>query len=540
MRKTSPITSRLACVLVASMVSMGVVAAVHGGVGAPPRLVVGIFVEGLSADYVNLLRSNYGVFGLNRFLDEGAVIENVEYGPGIDATAATAMIMTGAAPGVNGVPGESVWDRNLRKERPALLPSDVRGSYSEQALSPMPIKVSTISDEVRISSGGVGSVHSLATDAQVALLLGSHAGNSAYWISDIDGRWASSIHYSETPAPIANRNVALSQSNPLDTLAWTPALSLDRYPDLPDHKKLYPFRITFPAREADRYKAYSVSAPGNRAVARAAAEYVTSLALGTRKVTDMLAVGLNVSPYPYTQGADNRIETMDAYVRLDADIAQIVRAVERGPGLNNTLIFIAGTPAPTSSRREEERWHLPSGQFSPRRAISLLNLYLIALHGNGEWVTGFHNGFFYLNGTLCKERGVTETDLRREAADFLARMSGVGEVYTIDDIMANMAGEDPAAFRRNISMAHAGDVLVKVTPGWEISDTDKKEGTEKLYPVVRWMPTTSPVYILAPGVAAQKVETPVDARSVTTTVARILRIRSPNAAVAPPISLQKK
>ena len=99
-RKDSSINARIVCALVASMVSIGVVAAPsHAKAPAPrPTLVVGIFVEGLTAEYVDLLRSNFGEDGFNRLLEQGVTVRNVDYGPGIDATAATAMLVSGAAP----------------------------------------------------------------------------------------------------------------------------------------------------------------------------------------------------------------------------------------------------------------------------------------------------------------------------------------------------------------------------------------------------------------------------------------------------------
>lgn len=323
----------------------------------------------------------------------------------------------------------------------------------------------------------------------------------------------------------------------LDTLAWTPSMALDRYPDLPDYKKLYPFRHTFPARETDRFKAFKTSAPGNREVAAIGLDYITSLKLGTRGVTDMLNLGFNVSPYQYGREADNRIETMDAYLRLDSDIAHIVRAVEKGPGMANSVIFIAGTPAPTGGKRDEERWNIPSGQFSPRKATSLLNMYLMAIHGNGDYVSGYHNGYFFLNRKLLKDRNIDESSIRREAADFLARMSGVSAVYTLDDIMARRAGDEPLALQRNTSPVHAGDLLVMVNPGWEISDSADDEVNKTQNPVVRCVATTSPVYILAPAVSTQSIDSTVDARAIAPTVTRLLRIRSPNAASVPPLRL---
>ena len=134
-------------------------------------------------------------------------------------------------------------------------------------------------------------------------------------------------------------------------------------------------------------------------------------------------------------------------------------------------------------------------------------MYLMALHGNGEWVSGYHNGFFYLNRSLIKERGMNDADLRREGAEFLARMSGVSDVYTLDDIIARRAGDDPTALHRNISANHAGDLLVMVNPGWEVTDGEEYESVKTAeeraqLPVVRWQATTSPVYILSPGLDA--------------------------------------
>lgn len=542
--KSRQLGARLASALIVSLVTMGLGAANPKNASAKPAqrpsLVVGIFVEGLSADYINLLRDNFGKDGFNRFIDNGVCIENVDFGPGIDATAATAMLVTGASPCVNGIPAARVWDNESRSDYPILLDPAKIGNFTDETFSPVALKVSTVGDEIRIADGGLGLVHAVAPDAQVSIILAGHAGNSAFWLNETNGKWCTSTFYKDVPATIASRNYGLTLASRLDTLAWTPSMDLERYPDLPAYKKLYPFRHTFPARETDRFRAFKASAPGNREVAQIGAAYISSLRLGTRGVTDMLSLGFNVSPYLYGREADNRIETMDAYLRLDSDIANIVRAIEKGPGLAGSVLFIAGTPAPGGARRDEERWNIPSGQFSPKRAISLLNMYLMAIHGNGDYVSGYHNGYFFLNHKLIKDRDLDESALRRESADFLARMSGVSSVYTIDDILNRRAGDNPQALRRNTSPNHAGDLLVDVNPGWEISDSADDPANPGRFPVVRNIAATSPVYILAPATAPQTIDTTVDARAIAPTIARILRIRSPNAASLPPLRLAAK
>ena len=546
-RKDMPLNARLLTAILAAMVALGsptASIAAESASSAPqapsprPTLVVSIIVEGLNADYVDLLRSRMGSDGFNRLIAQGTTLRNVGYGPGIDATAATAILMTGASPAVNGIPSDKVWDPVTRREHPVLLAPSQAGSYTFTQLTPEPLLVSTLADELRIADGGLGQVHVVSANPQSAILLAGHAANSCFWLDPVKGNWVTSRYYSETPAVISKRNIGVTLAHRLDTMAWEPAIALDLYPDLPSYKKLYPFSHTFPPREDARFEMFAQSPLAMRELTDIASDYISTLKLGTRDVTDMVALTADVTPYLYGRDADNRIETMDAYLRLDRDIARLIKAIENGPGMSNTLFMVAGTPAPSGGKRDEERWHIPSGQFSPRKAISLLNMYLIAIHGNGEWVCGYHNRFFYLNTDLIKERGIDLDLIRRQSAELLAKMSGVSEVYTIDDILTRRAGDDPAALQRNLTPACAGDLLIRVTPGWEISDSSDEETTvettQTQHPVVRWQSTSSPVYILAPSLTATEITQPVDARAIAPTVARILRIRSPNAASLPP------
>ena len=75
-----------------------------------PRILLAVTIEGLSTDYLDLLRSNFGEGGFKRLMNESAEFSTVDYGPGLDATAAMAVLYTGAAPSVNGIPSAYVYD----------------------------------------------------------------------------------------------------------------------------------------------------------------------------------------------------------------------------------------------------------------------------------------------------------------------------------------------------------------------------------------------------------------------------------------------
>lgn len=532
-RINSSLSSRLVVVLLASMVGMSLSAA---GSKERPKLVVGIVVEGLQTDYIENLRDYFSEGGFKRLLRDGVVISNADYGTALDPVAATALIMTGASPSVNGIGSEFNYNVEAQRLDPTLLDASTIGNFTNETYSPSNLLVSTLSDEVRIAGGGVTNVYALAPDPQQAILLAGHAANSAFWISDTNGNWATTTFYKDVPALIGGRNRLAPLASRLDTMSWTPMMQIADYPDLPEHLKHYPFRYVFPRGNSDRYSIFKNSASVNTEVTSLATEFLKSLPLGKHDGVDMLNVSYTVAPFEYAKNPDNRLETMDSYLRLDRNLEQLFAGVDHATG-GNSVIFLVATPPSSTVRRDDEKWNIPYGEFSTRKAGSLLNMYLMAVFGTGEWVKGFHNGHFYLNNTLIKEKNLDAKAVRSEAAAFIARMSGIKDVFTIDQILSGDAGENANAIKRNTTINTAGDILVNVIPGWEIIN-DYVGIPASSNQVERIVAATAPAFIIAPGIDPKRIDTPVDARAIAPTVARILRIRSPNAASVPAIGLE--
>ena len=155
----------------------------------------------------------------------------------------------------------------------------------------------------------------------------------------------------------------------------------------------------------------------------------------------------------------------------------------------------------------------------------------MAIYGNGEWVSGYHNGQLYLNRQLAKDRNKDLDEIRSESARFLTRMSGVTNAWTINDVIDRRATDNPEATRRNTVVDTAGDVFVAIAPGWQEVDDDSDTDTPQT--TLRAATTVAPAFILAPGIRKQTIDSPTDARVLAPTVAGILRIRSPNGAALP-------
>jgi hypothetical protein len=498
-----------------------------------PQLLVNIVVEGLSADYLDLLYNQFGEHGLKRLLDGGVVIDHVEFGPGVDATGAIAMLCTGASPSVNGVATAEIYDTQRHVAYSVLTDPEKIGNYTNETLSPKALRTSTLSDELRIDGDGTGFVHTIAQEAAQAIILSGHAGNSAFWISDTDGKWATTTHYRDVPAAISNRNFTQPLSLRLDTMTWRPLLAMDKYPALPEHKRHYPFHHTFDRNSPDRYRLFKRSAPCNTEVTTVATEYIRTMRLGARDAMDMLNVVYTVAPYPGSDDPLARAETLDAYIRLDREIERLMKSIDATTTAGKVVVMLNGVPTTrTCAAPDDEKWGVPGGEFSTRRAQSLLNMYLIARNGNGQWVTDVDGNRFYLNHTLIEQNKLEAEELRSDAAKFLTRMAGVADAYTIDDIQECRAGSDPLTLRRNTVVSQGADLYVNVLPGWTLSNDANVNHTTRT--TVRAVATGAPTIIYAPErLTAQRVSTAIDARQIAPTVAHILRIRSPNGADNP-------
>ena len=505
------------------------------------KLLLGIVVEGLDDGSLEMLRESFGEGGFRYLYRNGVYLPQADFGTQLDATSATALLVSGAQPALNGVDAESHFDRDRLLPVHVYADKDAMGNFTTAAYSPSALKVSTITDELLIAGAGINSAYSVAVEPGAAIALAGHSGNVALWLDKATGNWASSTYYRDMPAAIAGRNRTRPLVARLDTASWAPLEDPGKYVGLPEHLSRYAFRYVFPRSDSRRIEKFAASPLANSEVTAVATELLNASRVGSAEEgIDALQLGYSLVTYPYGRSADRRLEQQDAYLRLARSIEQLFNAIDRTVGLDHTLIYLAGTPAPPQTPRDDPKWRVPAGEFSTRRAASLLNIYLMAIHGNGDYVAGFHGGRLYLNQRLLKERNLDIEAVSSDAAAFLRRMTGVDRAYTAGDIAAGRAGENAMSLRRNTFMPTAPEVTLVVAPGFEIVDDFESPGTGADTPryTRRAGSSAAPFFIVAPQLEARRIDVPADARAIAPTVARVLRIRSPNGAETMPISLR--
>lgn len=499
-----------------------------------PRLVVGIVVDQLRTDYIDFLRSRFGKNGFNLLIDNGLYLKNVDFEVrDLDLASSTAILYTGNFAPASGIPAAKVYDPASKHPLPVLHDVETLGNFTNETYSPKALRLSTVSDELAIDGAGLAAIYSVAPDPMQAIIMAGHAGSGAFWIADENGKWAASTYYREMPSDISRRNYRHSLAERLDTMAWTPSTPLESYDGVPAQKKYFPFRHAFPKKSDDRITQFKESALVNTEVTDVAIDFLKNLQLGQRgDVIDMLNIGYTAAPFRNTDDGDVRLELQDTYLRLDKQLQRLLKAVGECVGFDNALIFLSSTGYYDDAVTDDARYRIPTGNFSMRRAVSLLNSYLSAMHGNDQYVDGSFRNQIYLDHTTIERHGLKVADVRRDARDFLVRMSGVADVKSITDI----AGETTPELRRiykSLDPKTCGDLRLEFAPGWTVNDDVR-------LPLVKWQvregnPST-PAFLMAPGVPPQTVTIPVNATAIAPTVCSVMRIRSPNGAYSTPLS----
>lgn len=475
-----------------------------------PKIVVGIMVDQLRTDYIEQLRPYFGTNGFNRLISEGVYIPDLDFSNTVsDSPSGTTVVYTGAWPATSGV-----------------------ASAESLEHSPENLKVSTLADEYFINGGALTKIYAIGSDPQSAIISAGHAGNAALWIDEISGKWTVPSYYGTLPPVFANRNRISPPLSKLSTSSWRPLNTAATYPFAKSWNN-GDFSYTFTAGSRDGLKQFKGSGLLNTEMTDAAIDLLKTMASGSG---GMLNLKYTAAPIEFDYDGDNRPELIDTYVRLDRELGRLLDTLDKDYGKGNAFVFVSSTGYAREPEIPDRDARIPTGEVTLKQVESLLNSYLSATYGNADYISLIKNGKLYLNGKELSKRNISEKDLRSEAKNFLLRMSGVSDVWTIDEVYSSTDAK-----ARELALAtdakHAPDLYLSFTPGWTVTD-------DNVYPTVsekvRLSSPSTPAFILWEGIEPQTITYPVEATVLAPTIASQINIRAPNAAAAKPLVLTKK
>lgn len=430
-----------------------------------PRLVVSIQIDQLTSDALENFAPAYGDDGLQRLLNQGIVFTHASYSfAPVDPASACATITTGTTPYYHGITASEWFSRDAMRQLSILYDRDHKQS-------PAQLTVSTLGDEMKVSTNGESRIFAFAPNAECAILSAGHAADGVAWIQQ--GRWKMSSYY----APVNS---------------WIKGFCRDYVPDT----------------------------DVNMSVAKAAVFCIDKTTVGMDDNVDLLSISLTSQP------------TIDSYLSLDQSLAYLINGITRKIPLSRILFVVTSTGSREDEEQDDsnhERFRIPSGKFYIGRTAGLLNMYLGAVYGSAQYIEACYKNQFFLNRRLIDSKNINMGDLLRKSQEFLLEIAGVRNVYTSHQLMTSYSPK-LERIRNGYCVDRSGDLIIEVAPGWKIINEDTKTSYTS-----RSALTQFPIIFFGNELQAQRVERPVTTEHIAPTVARCIRIRAPNACQAEPL-----
>ncbi|MCL1868494.1 MAG: alkaline phosphatase family protein [Paludibacter sp.] len=499
-----------------------------------PKLIVGIVIDGIQQQHVDLLWEQLSPDGFKRVIERGSAFSNAQYnilssGNIVDF----ATLMSGSVPCYNGITGSRFFNRKTHAFENILADNEQSGIRTDLKLSAKRLLSTTFTDELKMALPA-SRTFAVAVNPEEALMLGGHTANAVVWIDDAI-HWSSTSYYNSGLPKSADEMNFGSYFNNYIFSVWKPLKNIDNYINKPTKETaISGFRYDMRFRNEGEQKISDLkhSPAANSLITELAMRIIDDENLGKQsKSSDVLLLQYTVRQVDENSSALNSAEKEDMYYRLDVDIASLLEKIEKTVGLANTLIFVTGNQTGTHSPKELKANNIPAGTFSPKRSMSLLNLYLMAIYGNESWVEGYFANNIYLNREKINDKKLKINDVQQSVADFMLEFTGIQEAFTAAQI-ATMSG-DENRIRNSYNKLTGGDVVIKLLPGWqEIDENDKPVSASES------ITNSVPLYFFGWKIKKQRTDNTVYVTDLAATLCSLLNIPQPNACAGKVLSVK--
>ncbi|MDL2243584.1 alkaline phosphatase family protein [Bacteroidales bacterium OttesenSCG-928-J19] len=509
--------------VLSSLIALLAVTGIHAQhTGEVPKLVVSIVVDQLRGDYLEYFSSTFGEKGFNRLKNEGLVYHQIDYGfQNMNEASAVASLYTGTYPYYHGIIGDKYYDPQSRQEVPIVYDPAYLGNYTNDKFSPRALLSTTLGDEIKRATNGQSRVYSIAPNATTALVSAGRYANAAFWLDNHNGRWATSTYYKDFPSFVDRFNATKAIGDSSDK-TWIQSLSY--FPGFPYSETRSYFKYTFSKGDLDRISKIKQTALINEQVTELALRFVENVGFERQNEPDLLALTYYAGNFSYADYTDEyNYEIQDTYHQLDKQLEKLLTAIEKKVGLKNVLIVLTSTGYFDAWSSAEEPFS-PFGEFFPARCTALLNMYLMATYGQGDWVSHYYNNQIYLNKKLVEDSNLNWLKFLADAAGFVAQFSGVQEVTTLGQWLFDDTGRS-SGFRRGMNKKTSGHLFVELQPGWVLAT----EGIKTSKQFERNTAVLTRAIFFGGNIKKQDVYRPIKATEITPSISHVLRIRPPNA-----------
>jgi predicted AlkP superfamily pyrophosphatase or phosphodiesterase len=512
-----------------------------------PKLIVGIVVDQMRYDYLYRFQDKFGNDGFKRLMNQGYNCRNTNYnytptytGPG------HASIYTGTTPCVHGIIANNWYDRTKNASiycAEDKTVSTVGAAGNAGKMSPRNMLANTITDEVHQASNFYSKTIGIALKDRGAILPAGHTANAAYWY-DASGAWITSTYYMrELPSWVENFNKK-ELAKKYMSQNWNTLLPGDQYLECTEDNSKYEGQLKGEAAPVFPHKLPELmdanggldlirSTPfGNSLTKDFAIETITQESLGKGFATDFLTISFSSTDYVGHNYGPHSIELEDTYLRLDKDLAELLKFLDTYIGKDNVLLFLTADHAVLDVPQYLIDRKIPAGYFAYHASMDSLKHMLKGKYGD-TLVLAYTNQEIYLDHKVIAEKNIQRNLLEDEIADFMIRFPGIASCLTAHALKnSSFNSGDMRSFIQNGYMPkRSGDVMITLQPAW--IESEKQTGTThgSAYSYDTHVPLLWYGWNIHPGSTTDLIHT-ID---IAPTISMMLNIPFPNGCTGKPI-----
>ena len=516
-----------------------------------PKLVVGIVVDQMCYEYLYRYQDKFSEGGFRLLMDEGTNCRNTNYnfiptytGPG------HASIYTGTTPSNHGIVGNDWFDRAKGASVNCVEDSSVVpvGTVSEYGyFSPRHLKANTITDQLKLTYPE-SKVISMSIKNRGAILPGGHLSDGSYWYDYATGDFiTSSFFKKELPewVIVFNEEKFVEESYMEE---WNTLLDISSYtesgPDDSPYEHVFPGKTapTFPYNLAEmtngmvNYSLYTYTPFCNTYLTNFAIASIENEKLGKDAKTDMLCISYSSTDILGHSFGPYSVEIEDMYIRLDLEIARLIKELNRTVGEGEYTLFLTADHAVVPVPQFLTDNGLPGGYFFADTNWNALRQNIIAKYGV-DLILATPNMNIYLDHQKIEEKTLDRLEVANYISSIVQNWKGVKRVFTAKQLYNSSIGDEwMDMVRKGFHHAESGDLIVILEPGYlpksmdsELARKGTSHGSAYAYD------THVPLLLYGKGIPIKEVFRNISITDIAATLAHILNLQNPNALTGRPI-----
>lgn len=505
-----------------------------------PKLIVGIVVDQMRYDFLYRYYDRYSDDGFKRLIKQGISCEQTYYnymptytGPG------HASIYTGTTPSHHGIIANNWFDKDQQSMVYCAGDPKMQSVGSGSAagrMSPHRMMVTTVTDQLQLSTIGRSKVIGISLKDRGAVLPAGHMGDAAYWLDDAGPNWITSSYYMTALPEWVERFNKRGLGQEYLAKKWETLYPIKSYASSTADDMPYEAAVGGAAKPTFPYDLKSLSASNPSGVLRNTPfgnSFTTDFAIATIEEEDLgkddqpdfLCISYSSTDYVGHAYGPSSIEIEDTYLRLDRDIKRLLEALDKSVGLDQVLIFLTADHGVSEVPAYLQSQKIPALIVDEDDLIRKVKQFCINEYGD-SLISGYTNQQIFFSDKVLRYRNETRRELQEKVAGCIQSLNKNYTIYTGYQMHNNEYSGFPAQqIQAGFHPGRSGDVLINY-PAQFIDFGNKGTTHGSPYTYDTHVPLIWFGWQIAPGTYYERV----NITDIAVTLSAKLKILNPSAA----------